>query len=176
MNKKKDIHPKRQHIHAHETLGDKVADTVVGGMGSWKFIIIQTAIVTVWIVLNIWLLTHPFDPYPLILLNLVFSTQAAYASPLILMSQNRQSEKDRKRDDTEAQEVSLLMSINQQQLDLLHLLRDQKGIEYISEKIEHQEQVSGEVLTKLSAVLEKKPRARARRQEAISYDATTHQS
>jgi uncharacterized membrane protein len=77
------------------TFGDKVADGVVSGMGSWKFIIIQTAIVALWIVLNVWILSHPFDPFPLILLNLVFSTQAAYASPLILMSQNRSSAKDR---------------------------------------------------------------------------------
>ena len=77
------------------TVGQRVADAVANTMGSWRFIIIQTVIVAVWILLNVWLLTHPFDPYPLILLNLVFSTQAAYASPLILMSQNRQAEKDR---------------------------------------------------------------------------------
>lgn len=75
--------------------GAKIADIVATSMGSWRFIIIQTAIVAVWIVANCWVLTHPFDPYPLILLNLVFSTQAAYASPLILMSQNRQAIKDR---------------------------------------------------------------------------------
>lgn len=133
MNKKRDIHPKRKYIHEYESLGDKVADAVVSGMGSWNFIIIQTVIVAIWIILNVWLLTHPFDPYPLILLNLVFSTQAAYASPLILMSQNRTAVKDRKRDDTEASEVDqlfsnhdLLLQLNQQQLDILHLLRDQK--------------------------------------------------
>lgn len=79
----------------HMSVGARIADIVANTMGSWRFIIIQTAIVTVWIALNVWLLTRPFDPYPLILLNLVFSTQAAYASPLILMSQNRQAEKDR---------------------------------------------------------------------------------
>lgn len=84
-----DMHSERM------TIGQKIADKVASGMGSWKFIIIQTIIVTVWIVMNVWILLHPFDPYPLILLNLVFSTQAAYASPLILMSQNRQSAKDR---------------------------------------------------------------------------------
>ena len=98
--------PKFQHTHpavinvnevADErmTTGQRIADRVATGMGSWRFIIIQSVIVVVWIISNIWLLTHPFDPYPLILLNLVFSTQAAYASPLILMSQNRQAEKDR---------------------------------------------------------------------------------
>src|SRR6266851_7342597 len=77
------------------TRGQRVADRVATGMGSWRFIIIQSVIVVVWIISNIWLLTHPFDPYPLILLNLLFSTQAAYAAPVIMMSQNRQAAKDR---------------------------------------------------------------------------------
>ena len=77
------------------TLGQRVADAVASGMGSWRFIIIQSVIVVVWIISNVWLLTHPFDPYPLILLNLLFSTQAAYAAPVIMMSQNRQAAKDR---------------------------------------------------------------------------------
>src|SRR5258707_7069591 len=77
------------------TLGQKIADGVAATMGSWRFIIIQTVIVAVWITGNVWLLTHPFDPYPLILLNLLFSTQAAYAAPVIMMSQNRQAAKDR---------------------------------------------------------------------------------
>jgi len=77
------------------TLGQRIADGVAATMGSWRFIIIQTVIVAVWITANVWLLTHPFDPYPLILLNLLFSTQAAYAAPVIMMSQNRQAAKDR---------------------------------------------------------------------------------
>ena len=77
------------------TRGQRVADRVATGMGSWRFIIIQSVIVVVWIISNVWLLTHPFDPYPLILLNLLFSTQAAYAAPVIMMSQNRQAAKDR---------------------------------------------------------------------------------
>lgn len=77
------------------TVGQRVADGVASTMGSWRFIIIQTIIVGVWIISNVWLLTHPFDPYPLILLNLLFSTQAAYAAPVIMMSQNRQAAKDR---------------------------------------------------------------------------------
>lgn len=121
----------RAHIHQPAHMGDKIADAVVAGMGSWRFVIIQTIVVTIWILLNVWLLSHPFDPYPLILLNLVFSTQAAYASPLILMAANRQAAKDRKRDDVEASEVEqlfsshqLLLQINNQQLEILQLLRD----------------------------------------------------
>lgn len=77
------------------TLGSKLADIVATGMGSWTFIIIQTLIVAMWMVLNIVGIVERWDPYPFILLNLLFSTQAAYAAPIIMMSQNRQSERDR---------------------------------------------------------------------------------
>ena len=63
--------------------------------GSWRFIVVQTVIVTAWIALNLLAVTYRWDPYPFILLNLVFSTQAAYAAPLILLSQNRQADTDR---------------------------------------------------------------------------------
>lgn len=112
----------RAHIHRAETLGDRVADAVLLTMGSWRFILIQTAIVLLWIGANLWLMSRPFDPYPFILLNLLFSTQAAYASPLILMSGNRQAMKDHKRDDLEAKEVATLVKMNQQQLEILRLL------------------------------------------------------
>jgi uncharacterized membrane protein len=64
-------------------------------MGSWRFIIIQTAIVAVWMILNVVAYFGRWDPYPYILLNLLFSTQAAYAAPIIMMAQNRQSQRDR---------------------------------------------------------------------------------
>jgi uncharacterized membrane protein len=76
-------------------LGARVADRVTGFLGSWRFLIIQTAIVAAWLVGNAWLLSRPFDPYPFILLNLAFSTQAAYAAPLILLAGNRASLRDR---------------------------------------------------------------------------------
>ena len=76
-------------------LGARIADRVTGFLGSWPFIVIQTVIVTIWIAGNIWLLSQPFDPYPFILLNLAFSTQAAYAAPLILLAGNRASLRDR---------------------------------------------------------------------------------
>jgi len=64
-------------------------------MGSWTFIIVQTIIVFLWMLLNIVAYVAHWDPYPFILLNLLFSTQAAYAAPIIMMSQNRQNERDR---------------------------------------------------------------------------------
>jgi uncharacterized membrane protein len=92
----------RAQIHMPKTTGERAADTVAAAMGSWRFIIIQSAIVAAWILLNLVAVLRHFDPYPFILLNLLFSTQAAYAAPIIMMSQNRQATKDRQRDDHEA--------------------------------------------------------------------------
>lgn len=83
---------------AHEetsSFGQKLSDKIASGMGSWKFIIWQSVIVIVWMILNIIAFFQHWDPYPFILLNLIFSTQAAYAAPIIMMSQNRQNQRDR---------------------------------------------------------------------------------
>ena len=80
-----------------ETLsfGQRIADKVANGMGSWRFIIWQTIFVIIWMALNVIGFIRHWDVYPFILLNLIFSTQAAYAAPIIMMAQNRQSERDR---------------------------------------------------------------------------------
>ena len=88
-------HPINRTMFDEAPRGARIADRVTGFMGSWNFIVIQTVIVIVWIAGNIILLTRPFDPYPFILLNLAFSTQAAYAAPLILLAGNRASLRDR---------------------------------------------------------------------------------
>ncbi|MCO5185659.1 MAG: DUF1003 domain-containing protein [Anaerolineae bacterium] len=84
---------------AQQTLGDRVADGVASFGGSWPFVIFFMVFLVTWIALNSLLLKkvgqQPFDPYPYILLNLMLSTLAAIQAPIILMSQNRQSEKDR---------------------------------------------------------------------------------
>jgi uncharacterized membrane protein len=95
MNPRHHLHPANQRRHDQRTTGEMLADKVTGVFGSWRFIIIQTAIVAVWIALNLLAVANRWDPYPFILLNLVFSTQAAYAAPLILLSQNRQADTDR---------------------------------------------------------------------------------
>jgi uncharacterized membrane protein len=78
------------------TVGQKVADKVAATMGSWKFIITQSCILAAWIVLNsIQLFFRSFDAYPFILLNLTLSFEAAFAAPFIMISQNRQAQKDR---------------------------------------------------------------------------------
>lgn len=91
---KKPINWHQKHI---ETLGfgSRLADSVAKGMGSWRFIIFQTILVVLWMGLNVVGFFYHWDVYPFILLNLLFSTQAAYAAPIIMMSQNRQSERDR---------------------------------------------------------------------------------
>jgi uncharacterized membrane protein len=88
----KDWHKKHQE---NMTLGQEFADTIAGGMGSWPFIVLQTVFVIIWMGLNLVGYFNHWDPYPFILLNLLFSTQAAYAAPIIMMAQNRQSERDR---------------------------------------------------------------------------------
>lgn len=78
------------------TLGQRAADVVASFGGSWTFISIFFFFLFVWMAVNAWiLLTKPFDPYPFILLNLVLSCLAAIQAPIILMSQNRQAERDR---------------------------------------------------------------------------------
>ena len=80
------------------TFGQKIADKVAAFGGSWKFIILFGFFILVWITANIYLLLNKgFDPYPFILLNLILSCLAALQAPVIMMSQNRQEEKDRER-------------------------------------------------------------------------------
>lgn len=81
--------------HATLSFGGRLADAVAKGMGSWRFIILQTVLVVFWMGLNVIGFMFHWDVYPFILLNLLFSTQAAYAAPIIMMSQNRQNERDR---------------------------------------------------------------------------------
>jgi uncharacterized membrane protein len=77
------------------SFGDRLSDSVANGMGSWSFIIWQSIIVIMWMILNVVGFVRHWDVYPFILLNLIFSTQAAYAAPIIMMSQNRQNMRDR---------------------------------------------------------------------------------
>ena len=83
-----------EHIEGY-TVGQRFADKTAQVLGSWQFIIAQTVLVGAWITLNLVGVARHWDPYPFILLNLLFSVQAAYAAPVIMMSQNRQAERDR---------------------------------------------------------------------------------
>jgi len=103
------------------TLGQRVADGVAAGMGSWRFIIIQSVLLTFWVVLNVTAWIRQWDPYPFILLNLALSFQAAYAAPIIMMAQNRQQDIDRK-----AAENDYKINIKAElEIELLHQKLDQ---------------------------------------------------
>jgi uncharacterized membrane protein len=98
MRHKHDHAPVRDVNREHDsslTVGERVADRVAEIIGSWPFIIIQSVILAAWIILNVVAYIRHWDPYPFILLNLALSFQAAYAAPIIMMSQNRQADKDR---------------------------------------------------------------------------------
>ncbi len=89
-------------IHREELgFGQRLADSVANGMGSWTFIIIQSVFVVLWMGLNVVGYVEHWDAYPYILLNLLFSTQAAYAAPIIMMAQNRQNQRDRVQADSD---------------------------------------------------------------------------
>jgi uncharacterized membrane protein len=86
--------------HDEASFGERLADRIASGIGSWTFLIVQSAVVAIWVAYNLyfaarWFRHQPFDPYPLILLNLMFSVQAAYTGPVLLLAGNRQAQKDR---------------------------------------------------------------------------------
>ena len=79
------------------SLSSAISDKIASFGGSWKFILLFFTLLFGWVVINVYLLTRPFDPYPFILLNLLLSMIAAIQAPIIMMSQNRKEEKDRRR-------------------------------------------------------------------------------
>ena len=93
----KHLHPANIVQHENRTLGDRVADNVSTKMGSWTFIIAQAVITTIWVTANTLHGWEHWDSYPFVLLNLVYSFQAGFTGPVVLLSQNRQTEHDRNR-------------------------------------------------------------------------------
>jgi uncharacterized membrane protein len=88
-------------IHYDPDAFGEFSEAIARNLGTARFLVIQTVIVFVWIMLNITVVALRWDPYPFILLNLAFSTQAAYAAPLILLAQNRQEDRDRAQAETD---------------------------------------------------------------------------
>jgi uncharacterized membrane protein len=113
----------RAELHEPRTFGERIADGAAAGIGSWRFIIIQTFLVILWVVANITGLILQWDPYPFILLNLMFSVQAAYTGPILLLAGNRQATRDRAMAERDDQELGLLLSLQQEQMEVLRLLR-----------------------------------------------------
>jgi uncharacterized membrane protein len=116
------------------TLGERIADMVAAVTGSWTFIIVQTAMLFLWIAVNAYT-GKAWDPYPFILLNLLLSFQAAYAAPIIMMAQNRQADIDRKKAEKDY-DVNLKAEL---EIELLHqkmdLMREQE-IKRLTELVE----------------------------------------
>jgi uncharacterized membrane protein len=110
--------------HLPHSMSQKVADNVATTVGSWKFVIIQSGILFMWIFLNVVLPNNlRWDPYTFTLLNLFLSFQAAYTAPFIMMSQNRQSQIDRKKAEEDYQinkQAEKEVEIIQMQLDILY--------------------------------------------------------
>lgn len=98
------------------TLGQRLADGVAATIGSWRFIALQSTAIVIWIVGNVVSKDGAWDPYPFILLNLLLSFQAAYTAPAIMMSQNRQSELDRRHAETDY-EINVKAEL---EIELLH--------------------------------------------------------
>lgn len=116
-------------ILAHSTVGERLADLLAKVVGSWVFLIVQTALLVLWMVLNLAGWISAWDPYPFILLNLVLSFQSAFATPVILMSQNRQSRLDERRNKLDLQINLLAEQENTEQLKLLRQLCEKAGIQ-----------------------------------------------
>lgn len=134
------------HVQKQCSFGDKLADAVAGGMGSWAFIILQTIFVAIWMLLNVVGFMYQWDPYPFILLNLVFSTQAAYAAPIIMMSQNRAADRDRA----------------QAHIDYETNLRAKEEIEELQQSLAR---IEGEKLDKIIELLTNEKKSRAKKAE-----------
>jgi uncharacterized membrane protein len=136
-------HPVNQLHHDDATFGERLADRISAGIGSWPFLIIQSAFVLVWLVGNAILFFH-FDPKPFILLNLLFSVQAAYTGPVLLLAGNRQAQKDRltlehacaEADKADLQNVQILKAIEQNTDVMLTILRHVETLvsDHIAEK------------------------------------------
>jgi len=118
------------------SFGQKLADKVANGMGSWTFIISQTVFVILWMTLNAVGFIYHWDVYPFILLNLLFSTQAAYAAPIIMMAQNRQNERDRMQAQKDYQtntEAKMEIEALQQKLNSIEVEKLDKIIQMLEE-------------------------------------------
>ena len=136
--------------------GERVADRIATWVGSWTFIIAQTFILVLWIILNWIAWTNHWDPYPFILLNLALSFQSAYAAPILMISQNRQAKLNERRNHLDLQ---INMLAEQETTEILRLLRllcehsglrlteidNRRGLEEETRHAEIVKQIQGEI-------------------------------
>lgn len=127
---------------APPTPGQRLADGVAATIGSWRFIIVQSTAIVLWITGNVLSGASAWDPYPFILLNLLLSFQAAYTAPAIMMSQNRQSEMDRRHAETDYEvnvKAELEIELLHEKIDLLkerELLALTEAVRELSARLE----------------------------------------
>lgn len=137
---------------AELTTGQKIADQVATFGGSWAFIITFFSFILFWIIINIWFLaTKPFDPYPFILLNLILSCLAAIQAPIIMMSQNRQEQKDRQRGEHDYKinlKAELEIKLLSEKMDHLLVHQNKKLLEIQEVQIDYLEDLMKEVKKK----------------------------
>jgi uncharacterized membrane protein len=125
------------------TTGQKMADKIAQFGGSWIFIIVFFSFLVLWMVVNVWLLfSKPFDPYPFILLNLILSCLAAIQAPIIMMSQNRQEQKDRQRSEHDYKidlKAELEIKLLNEKMDHLLVYQNKKLLEIQEVQIDYLE-------------------------------------
>lgn len=143
--------------HDEATFGEKIADAAAAGIGSWRFLIIQTFAVALWVSLNIIGLVNHWDPFPFILLNLLFSVQAAYTGPVLLLAGNRQSQKDRLTLEHAAHEADKADRQNQQIL---------RAIQKNTEITERNTEVAVQILRHVEALVQQQVGERTQQGDA----------
>jgi uncharacterized membrane protein len=134
-------HPPVTNVNAEArkelTAGERAADWVAGLVGSWRFIVVQSVLLALWVFLNVVAWVSAWDPYPFILLNLFLSMQAAYTAPMLMMSQNRQAQLDRLQADHDyrinikaEEEIRLVLKhLEAQNVALLEMLTEIKRVQ-----------------------------------------------
>lgn len=139
-------------IEAELTLGQRLADHIATFGGSWTFIICFFSFLILWIAVNIWMLTtKAFDPYPFILLNLILSCLASIQAPIIMMSQNRQEQKDRQRAEHDYKinlKAELEIKLLSEKMDHLLVHQNKKLLEIQEVQIDYLEDLMRQLKTK----------------------------
>jgi uncharacterized membrane protein len=129
-------HPVNRKLHEERTFGQKAADEFTNAFGTWTYIIIQSVIIIIWMMINAIGIIYQWDEYPFILLNLAFSAQASYAAPLILMASNRSAQRDRLTLEHEAEETETILKIQDTQLELLNAIKAETALlQVVAQKI-----------------------------------------
>jgi uncharacterized membrane protein len=147
-------HPVNVLHHDEATFGEMLADKIASGIGSWTFLIVQTCAVLLWLALNIVGFVNHWDPFPFILLNLLFSVQAAYTGPVLLLAGNRQAQKDRltlehaayEADKADEQNVEILKAIQRNTEVTLTILKHVESL--VTEHVEQGRQPAASPDTK----------------------------